>query len=135
MFLVIGSEFRGFHIRFVDIARGGIRIVRSRNKETYSINLRTLFDENFNLAATQHRKNKDIPEGGSKGTILLDANAQDRALACFEEYVDSILDLLIVGETPGIKEVFEIVLICRKLSITTTSQRSSSLVLMRELLI
>lgn len=105
MFLVIGSEFRGFHIRFVDIARGGIRIVRSRNKEVYSINLRTLFDENFNLAATQHRKNKDIPEGGSKGTILLDANAQDRALSCFEEYCDSILDLLIVGETPGIKEV------------------------------
>jgi glutamate dehydrogenase len=108
MFLVIGSEFRGFHIRFADIARGGIRIVRSRNKETYSINQRTLFDENFNLAATQHRKNKDIPEGGSKGTILLDANAQDRALACFEEYVDSILDLLIQGETPGIKEVFDL---------------------------
>ena len=24
-----GSEFRGFHIRFHDVARGGIRIVRS----------------------------------------------------------------------------------------------------------
>lgn len=104
MFLVIGNDFRGFHIRFVDVARGGIRMVRSRNKEVYSINLRTLFDENFNLAATQHRKNKDIPEGGSKGTILLDPSAQDRARACFEEYVDSILDLLIIGDTPGIKE-------------------------------
>ncbi len=29
----IGNEFRGFHIRFRDVARGGIRIVRSRNKE------------------------------------------------------------------------------------------------------
>jgi glutamate dehydrogenase len=58
MFLVIGSEFRGFHLRFRDIARGGIRIVRSRNKEAYSINLRSLFDENYNLAATQQRKNK-----------------------------------------------------------------------------
>ena len=77
--------------------------MRSRDKEVYSINLRTLFDENFNLAATQHRKNKDIPEGGSKGTILLDANAQDRALACFEQYVDAILDLIIIGQTPGIK--------------------------------
>jgi len=104
MFLVIGSEFRGFHLRFQDIARGGIRIVKSRNKESYSINLRTLFDENYNLAATQHRKNKDIPEGGSKGTILLDNGTQDRPLAAFEKYVDSILDLLIVGQSPGIKE-------------------------------
>jgi glutamate dehydrogenase len=28
-----GNEFRGFHIRFRDVARGGIRIVRSRNRE------------------------------------------------------------------------------------------------------
>ena len=33
MFFVIGAEFRGFHIRFKDVARGGIRIVRSRGKE------------------------------------------------------------------------------------------------------
>jgi glutamate dehydrogenase len=33
MFFVVGGEFRGFHIRFRDVARGGIRIVRSRNKE------------------------------------------------------------------------------------------------------
>ena len=33
MFFVIGNEFRGFHIRFRDIARGGIRIVQSRNRE------------------------------------------------------------------------------------------------------
>jgi glutamate dehydrogenase len=104
LFLVVGSEFRGFHLRFRDIARGGIRIVRSRNKEAYSINLRSLLDENYNLAATQQRKNKDIPEGGSKGTILLDFQRQDKARVAFEKYVDSILDLLIVGESPGIKE-------------------------------
>ena len=104
LFLVVGSEFRGFHIRFRDIARGGIRVVRSRNKESYSINLRSLLDENYGLAATQQRKNKDIPEGGSKGTILLDFANQDKARVAFEKYVDSILDLLIVGETPGIKE-------------------------------
>ncbi|RIB12517.1 Glutamate/Leucine/Phenylalanine/Valine dehydrogenase-domain-containing protein [Gigaspora rosea] len=104
MFLVVGSEFRGFHLRFRDVARGGIRIIRSRNKETYSINLRSLFDENYALAATQQRKNKDIPEGGSKGTILLDVNQQDKDRVAFEKYVDSILDLLIVGNSPGIKE-------------------------------
>ncbi|KAH9253423.1 hypothetical protein BASA81_008620 [Batrachochytrium salamandrivorans] len=70
MFFVIGSEFRGFHLRFRDIARGGIRIVRSRNAEAYSINQRSLMDENYGLANTQQRKNKDIPEGGSKGTIF-----------------------------------------------------------------
>ena len=58
MFLVIGSEFRGFHLRFRDVARGGIRIIRSRNREAYSINLRSLFDENYMLASTQQKKNK-----------------------------------------------------------------------------
>ena len=104
MFLVIGSEFRGFHVRFRDVARGGIRIIRSRNREAYSINLRSLFDENYALANTQQRKNKDIPEGGSKGTILLDNDQQDKARVAFEKYVDCMLDLLIHGETPGIKE-------------------------------
>ncbi|EPZ36174.1 Glutamate/phenylalanine/leucine/valine dehydrogenase domain-containing protein [Rozella allomycis CSF55] len=104
MFLVVGSEFRGFHLRFEDIARGGIRIIKSRNREAYSINLRSLFDENYALAATQQRKNKDIPEGGSKGTILLDAEKQNNPRQAFEKYVDSILDLLIVGQSPGIKE-------------------------------
>lgn len=104
MFLVVGQEFRGFHLRFRDVARGGIRIVRSRNKEAYSINARSLFDENYNLANTQQRKNKDIPEGGSKGVILLDMAHQDKMTLAFEKYIDSIIDLLIPGQTPGIKE-------------------------------
>ena len=104
MFLVISSEFRGFHLRFRDIARGGIRIVKSRNREAYSINVRSLFDENYNLANTQQRKNKDIPEGGSKGVILMDWRQQDKARVAFEKYIDSILDLLIPPTTPGIKD-------------------------------
>ncbi len=85
----------------------------------YSINQRMLFDENYGLASTQSLKNKDIPEGGAKGTILpsyvcsplcwcsvlmrlarLGANPR----LCFEKYVDAIIDLLIPGQTPGIKE-------------------------------
>jgi glutamate dehydrogenase len=104
MFLVIGSEFRGFHLRFRDIARGGIRIVKSRSQEAYSINARSLFDENYNLANTQQRKNKDIPEGGSKGVVLLDFKHQDKAAGAFEKYIDSILDLLLVPNSPGIKD-------------------------------
>jgi glutamate dehydrogenase len=103
MFLVISSESRGFHLRFKDISRGGIRIVKSRNKEAYGINARSLFDENYGLASTQQRKNKDIPEGGSKGVILLDPKQQNRAREAFEKYIDSILDLLLPAETPGIK--------------------------------
>lgn len=104
MFLVISSEFRGFHLRFRDIARGGIRIVKSRNREAYSINARSLFDENYNLANTQQRKNKDIPEGGSKGVILLDVHHQDKAKVAFEKYIDSIMDLLLPPSSPGIKD-------------------------------
>lgn len=104
MFLVVGQEFRGFHLRFRDVARGGIRIVKSRNAEAYSINVRSLFDENYNLANTQQRKNKDIPEGGSKGVILLDFAHQDKGQQAFEKYIDSLCDLLLPGNTPGIKE-------------------------------
>ncbi|OCK85162.1 NAD-dependent glutamate dehydrogenase [Lepidopterella palustris CBS 459.81] len=104
MFLVISSEFRGFHLRFRDIARGGIRIVKSRSQEAYAINARSLFDENYNLANTQQRKNKDIPEGGSKGVILLDVHHQDKARVAFEKYIDSILDLLLPPTSPGIKD-------------------------------
>ncbi|KAK5083496.1 NAD-dependent glutamate dehydrogenase [Lithohypha guttulata] len=104
MFLVIGSEFRGFHLRFRDIARGGIRIVKSRNREFYNINARSQFDENYNLANTQQKKNKDIPEGGSKGVILLDYNHQDKDRVAFEKYIDSIMDLLLPPTSPGIKD-------------------------------
>jgi hypothetical protein len=44
------------------------------------------FDENYGLAATQSLKNKDIPEGGAKGTILPSLGASPRL--CFEKYVD-----------------------------------------------
>jgi glutamate dehydrogenase len=102
LFLVVGNEFRGFHLRFKDVARGGIRIVSSRDREGYSINQRNLFDENYGLASTQALKNKDIPEGGSKGVILPDIGASPQL--AFEKYVDAIIDLLIPGRTPGIKE-------------------------------
>jgi glutamate dehydrogenase len=56
------------------------------------------------LANTQQRKNKDIPEGGSKGVILLDVHHQDKARVAFEKYIDSILDLLLPPASPGIKD-------------------------------
>jgi glutamate dehydrogenase len=104
LFFLVGAEFRGFHIRFRDIARGGIRIVRSRSWDAYEVNVRNLFDENYNLASTQQRKNKDIPEGGSKGVILLDMDAQDNPRAGFEKYIDALIDLLIKTDKPALND-------------------------------
>lgn len=94
IFHVIGRELRGFHIRFRDIARGGIRIVRSINYQTYLNNSDFIFDENYNLALTQQRKNKDLAEGGSKGTILLRWGFTDKMAVAFKKYIDGLLDLM-----------------------------------------
>ncbi|MGB9765270.1 MAG: NAD-glutamate dehydrogenase domain-containing protein [Candidatus Saccharicenans sp.] len=94
LFHILGRELRGFHIRFRDIARGGIRIVRSINYQTYLNNSDFIFDENYNLALTQQRKNKDLAEGGSKGTILLRWGFNDKMLVAFKKYIDGLLDLM-----------------------------------------
>ncbi|GAV48114.1 hypothetical protein ZYGR_0I04110 [Zygosaccharomyces rouxii] len=97
IFFVVGNTFKGFHIRFRDVARGGIRIVCSKTQDVYDMNSKTVVDENYQLASTQQRKNKDIPEGGSKGVILLNPGltAPDQTFIAFTQYVDSIIDILI----------------------------------------
>lgn len=99
VFFVIGSEFRGFHVRFRDVARGGIRLIVPKDTEMFSRYVGELFDENYNLASTQQRKNKDIPEGGSKGTILLSVAHRDKGPIAFRKYVDALLDLLLPFES------------------------------------
>lgn len=99
IFHIIGIEFRGFHIRFRDVARGGIRIVRSNNFQNFLNNSDFIFDENYNLAFTQQKKNKDIPEGGSKGTILLRWGHQNKASTAFKKYADGLLDLMLPDES------------------------------------
>ncbi|CAB58131.1 putative NAD-specific glutamate dehydrogenase [Schizosaccharomyces pombe] len=99
MIMSIGNEFRGFHLRFRDVARGGIRLIKSANPEAFGLNARGLFDENYNLAKTQMLKNKDIPEGGAKGVILLGKDCQDKPELAFMKYIDSIIDLLIVNKS------------------------------------
>eukprot|EP00746_Dinoflagellata_sp_MGD_P148899 gnl/MRDRNA2_/MRDRNA2_81029_c0_seq1.p1 gnl/MRDRNA2_/MRDRNA2_81029_c0~~gnl/MRDRNA2_/MRDRNA2_81029_c0_seq1.p1 ORF type:complete len:1108 (+),score=227.48 gnl/MRDRNA2_/MRDRNA2_81029_c0_seq1:107-3430(+) len=106
LYMVMGRGFFGFHVRFRDIARGGIRLIKSSTKGVYDRNASTLLDENYNLAFTQQMKNKDIAEGGSKGTILLDsewsvkgAQNDENGVDCFYKYIDSILDCIL--EEPG----------------------------------
>eukprot|EP01100_Stratorugosa_tubuloviscum_P012936 TRINITY_DN628_c1_g3_i1.p1 TRINITY_DN628_c1_g3~~TRINITY_DN628_c1_g3_i1.p1 ORF type:complete len:1261 (-),score=653.88 TRINITY_DN628_c1_g3_i1:144-3926(-) len=99
LFWVLGSDFQGFHIRFRDIARGGIRIIRSANSQAYNRNLESQFTENYNLAYTQNKKNKDIPEFGSKGTVLLDRDGLNSPFSCFQRYTSGLLDLLTPHES------------------------------------
>ncbi|MEI9476774.1 MAG: NAD-glutamate dehydrogenase domain-containing protein [Deltaproteobacteria bacterium] len=63
----------GYHIGFSDIARGGWRTVLCRTRDECTTNTNNLFKEVFVLAQTQHLKNKDIYEGGSKLTVVVDA--------------------------------------------------------------
>lgn len=108
LFFLVGHDFLGFHMRFRDIARGGVRIVRSGSQDVYAHNIDTIFTENYNLAMTQQRKNKDIPEGGSKGTILLNLGCQGSADRAFKDYVDGLLDLLMEKDAEGNASVREI---------------------------
>jgi glutamate dehydrogenase len=90
---VHGRGFDGFHVRFRDIARGGVRIVRPRSDEQHTLENERLYAEAHGLAAAQQLKNKDIPEGGSKGVILLEPHAD--ADASGRAYADALLDLLV----------------------------------------
>jgi len=102
---IVGAEFRGFHVRFADVARGGIRIIRSLNDAAFAINVATLFEENYNLALTQQRKNKDIPESGAKGTILLSKDHSDKPFLAYKKYIDALLDLVLIPD-PAVRDFY-----------------------------
>jgi glutamate dehydrogenase len=63
----------GYHIGFSDIARGGWRTVIARSQDDVITSFNSLFREVYVLAHTQHLKNKDIYEGGSKLVVVMDA--------------------------------------------------------------
>lgn len=66
-----GRDGIAYHIGFSDIARGGWRTVITEGLDNYVTSANTVFKENYVLAHTQHLKNKDIYEGGSKMVALL----------------------------------------------------------------
>lgn len=72
IFFVKGMYFLNFHIRFRDLSRGGVRTVFPEKIEQFKVERNNIFTECYNLAFTQQKKNKDIPEGGSKSVILLE---------------------------------------------------------------
>ncbi|HEY4255220.1 MAG TPA: NAD-glutamate dehydrogenase domain-containing protein, partial [Chlamydiales bacterium] len=71
IFFLRGMHWMGFNVRFKDLARGGVRTITPATWETFELERNNIFSEAYNLAYTQQKKNKDIPEGGSKTAILL----------------------------------------------------------------
>ncbi len=68
-----------YHIGFSDIARGGWRTIITQGRDNYITSANTVFKENYVLAHTQHLKNKDIYEGGSKMVAVLRADISEDA--------------------------------------------------------
>ncbi len=66
-----GRSGLGYHIGFADIARGGWRTIVTNSRDDYVTVANRVFRENYVLAHTQHLKNKDIYEGGSKLVCVL----------------------------------------------------------------
>ncbi|MGE0832735.1 MAG: NAD-glutamate dehydrogenase domain-containing protein [Simkaniaceae bacterium] len=76
IFFIKGMHFMAFHIRFKDLSRGGLRTVFPQRHEQMVSERNNVFSECYNLAFTQQKKNKDIPEGGSKAVIFLEPYEQ-----------------------------------------------------------
>jgi glutamate dehydrogenase len=101
-----GRRFNGYHVRFRDIARGGMRLVTPATVEQYALESARQYDEAYGLAFAQQLKNKDIPEGGSKAVCLIDTNnlaltahSKDFVMRkSVKAFSDTILDLVVDTE-------------------------------------
>ncbi|THB68473.1 MAG: amino acid dehydrogenase [Desulfovibrio sp.] len=96
VFFFHGPGTQGFHVRYREMARGGVRVVATRTQEQFEMESNRLYDEVTALARAQQFKNKDIPEGGAKAVLLLGPNADIRL--CVKSMADSLLDLVLPGE-------------------------------------
>jgi len=99
IFFVKGMHFFGFHVRFRDLARGGLRTVFPQIKERMLAERNSIFTECYNLAFTQQKKNKDIPEGGAKAIIFL---KPDERLASEAQILDH--EMMLAGLDPKERE-------------------------------
>lgn len=69
-----GRYGAGYHVGFSDIARGGWRTISCSTADDFLATAGTLLREVYVLAHTQHLKNKDIYEGGSKMVVVHDVS-------------------------------------------------------------
>ena len=97
IFYVYGQGFDGFHVRFRNVSRGGMRLVPTRNTEHYLFEGARVFEEAWRLATAQQLKNKDIAEGGSKAVVVCKPDSVPVRVG--RDFVDGLLDLL--TDVPG----------------------------------
>lgn len=99
-----GRRFNAFHVRFRDIARGGMRLVTPSSPETFALESARHYEECYGLAFAQQLKNKDIPEGGSKAVNLINCNGLTEEAKQFvmrksvKAFANTILDLVVETE-------------------------------------
>ena len=100
-----GNPFFGFHIRFQDIARGGLRSVLVPKRK------QNILLECYDLAWTQEKKNKDIAEGGAKGVLYIDitpivstVEVKERLHEAQKEFTKSLLNLVNGSESGELRE-------------------------------
>jgi len=105
IFFFKGMFYLAFHIRFKDLSRGGLRTVFPQKMEQMLWERNNVFSECYNLAYTQQKKNKDIPEGGAKGVIFLEPydRLQSEAVIYKEEQITPPLlaELSLMMMTPN----------------------------------
>eukprot|EP00595_Chromulina_sp_UTEXLB2642_P000372 CAMPEP_0196762282 /NCGR_PEP_ID=MMETSP1095-20130614/1684_1 /TAXON_ID=96789 ORGANISM="Chromulina nebulosa, Strain UTEXLB2642" /NCGR_SAMPLE_ID=MMETSP1095 /ASSEMBLY_ACC=CAM_ASM_000446 /LENGTH=572 /DNA_ID=CAMNT_0042112867 /DNA_START=1492 /DNA_END=3210 /DNA_ORIENTATION=+ len=105
-------HFNGFHCRFRDIARGGLRIVTPQNSDQYALESTRQFDEAYGLSYAQQLKNKDIPEGGSKAVILVNSPAISESSRffssrkCVKSFTNTILDLIVSDSVKQLVDLY-----------------------------
>ncbi len=106
-----GRRGNGFHIGFSDIARGGWRTIITQSSDDFANNASTIFKENYVLAHTQHLKNKDIYEGGSKMVAILNIDPRttheqrDQYLYKLQHaFANAFLDLFVTDENGQAKD-------------------------------
>ena len=92
IFYVYGQGFDGFHVRFRNVSRGGMRLVPTRNMEHYLFEGARVFEEAWRLATAQQLKNKDIAEGGSKAVVVCKPDSVPVRVG--RDFVDGLLDLV-----------------------------------------
>lgn len=112
VFFVAGRHFSSFHVRFADVARGGLRVVAPADSEAHVAESRRHFLECLNLAWAQQLKNKDIPEGGSKGVCLVTPGSSSKERAellhgSVKATIDGMLDLISPGALARLGEAAE----------------------------
>jgi glutamate dehydrogenase len=113
VFFCHGRHFNAFHNRFRDIARGGLRLVTPQNSDQYALESTRQYDEVYGLSYAQQLKNKDIPEGGSKGVILINTPvipdqgnkffAMRKAVKAFS---DALLDLIVKNSVSNLVDFY-----------------------------